>query len=279
MKDITPLIEFRFNAKKQKGKTDEASLRLYHAAACMEAYIEVNVPEEYHNYNLDDFEGIIEEGEGDRRKKVKVLDEKIVAEARKQLIDFCWKDILKGEEYDKSSWLVRSLLGDRRRDGTSLVIYGPKWVADRTAHALKRKASGKTMLAAIVLKEVIKLRLLPGHTADSYAWIDYTTLIHRLIAKAQGDNSFNNEIMDYGEVDWLVVDGISIIEKGSDAQKSFRANLLDRVFTERREAGLPNILVFQDNLRQVEDFQEQFGTALNSIVNSQRTKRISLVSE
>lgn len=271
MKDITPLINQYYEKRKAKCRCTNGCR--CQAAACMDAYTEAVIPEEYRNYTIDDFEGcIIENG-----KRKKVLEPSVVAKAKQQIINWCWKDIAEGEEYAASTWLLRCVLDQRHTDGNSLIIYGPKWVADKVAGKFKRKSSGKTMLAAIVLHEAIRLRVLPGHIADSYAWADYGMLVERLIAQSKGDNANNALLEHYADCDWLVVDGLSIIEKGTDLQKSYRANVLDHLFLERRDANLPTIFVFQDDITEVDDLPEQFGNAIYSIVNSRKASHVSLV--
>src|SRR5665213_329340 len=240
------------------------------------AHIVSTIPDEYMRFTIDNFTGemVLKDG-----KKERILPEELVATAKRQVLDYCWRGIADGEDYGTAEWLKRSMLDHRFRNNESLVIYGAKWVTDKNDGKGKpfQKPFGRTMIAAIVMKEVIFLRWLEGHLGDSYEWADYSTLVNRLLVQADGTKEYDESIHDYREADWLCVDSISVLERGSDAQRTFRSSVLDRLFCERREAGKPNILVFQDNIEKVEDLAYEFGGEISRIIKSNKTHRVALI--
>lgn len=240
------------------------------------AHIDATIPDEYRRFTIDDFTGLAKQKDGTKKR---LLPEKIVASAKQQIINYCWYGIADGEEYVTSSWLKRTMLEKRFASNHSLVIYGAKWVTDKEEVRGKpfQKPFGRTMVAAIVMKEVIFLRWLEGHLGDMYEWVDFTTLINRLILQAEGHVEFDKAIACYRDADWLCVDNISTLERGSEAQKNYRSSVLDRLFCERREEGKPNILIFQDNIGKIDDLQGEFGHEIGRIVTSNKSFKVALI--
>jgi hypothetical protein len=240
------------------------------------SHIDTTIPDEYRQFTIDDFTGEMKLKDG---KKQRILPEDVVVKARRQVVDYCWRDVEDGEEYGTASWLRRTMLDRRFLKNESLVIYGARWVTDRASPGSKpfQKPFGRTMIAAIVMKEVIFLRWLEGHLGDTYEWADFTTLMNRLMRQADGSKEYDSPIFDCQEADWLCIDNISVLERATDLQRNYRASVLDRLLCERREAGKPNILVFQDNIQKIDDLQSEFGSEIARIINSQKTHKVALI--
>lgn len=235
-------------------------------------HIECVIPEEYHKYELDDFTGIV--------KGKQLIKPKIVEEVRRQVVSYCWEGIEEGEDYDLKTWWPRSAMEKRRRSGNSIIIYGNPWMNSVATGQVKvfKQPLGRTLLAAVVMKEAIRLRARQGHMADTYAWVSFNRLYDKLMTRAkEGDTEFNDELVQYEMADWLCVDGFEI-EKQNDATRQFKSKVLDSFFDDRIRIGLPNILVFQDDLSQdYLDLRAEFGLSVNSIINSSKTTRVKLL--
>ncbi|MEI6297209.1 MAG: hypothetical protein WCO84_06265, partial [bacterium] len=126
--------------------------------------------------------------------------------------------------------------------------------------------------------EVIFQRILEGLSCDTYSWVSYPTLCNRLMDKANGDATHSDEISNYEDADWLVVDSIQIT-KGNEGSKLFRASVLDKLFGERLENSLPSILVFQDDISKQDDLTSEFGVFINNIVNNRKSFHVVLSEE
>lgn len=240
-------------------------------ASQVAVYTECFIPEDYQKYEISDFTGM-----KDGRR---IIDSKIVAAAKSELVKYCWDDIDPDEvgNYDFITWWPKSAMARRRKYGNSIVIYGDPWVRQSNGAQVKtfKQPIGRTMLASIVMKEAIRMRMLPGHLADSYAWISYGRLSEKLMQQAK-DGEPDDEMRLCESADWLCVDGFEI-EKQNEATRIFRAKTLDMFFQERWGDGLPNILVFQDDISKLEDLRQDFGMTVNTIVNSPKTTRIKLL--
>jgi len=235
------------------------------------AYIAVTIPESYHNSTLQDFTGMYDGNS--------VLSKNVVKKAREKIIKYCWKDIKVGEDYEHQQWFDRSIIDNRFKTGTSLVIYGDSWTNNLSIVSQKftKKRVGKTLIASIVMKEAIMQRIKPSRSADSYAWCDYSLFINRLMSNAN-DNKFEDEIYNYLEAEWLVIDNIENVKNGENA-KQFRNSVLDQFFYERLEKNLPTIFVFQENISNIINLKEEYGRAIYDIINNHKTHHIDLIEK
>jgi hypothetical protein len=232
------------------------------------AYTEAVVPDQYRQFTIEHFTGM-KDGKS-------LLKPQLVADAKEALVKYCWEGIEEGESFSPQ-WLHKSMMHKRRRQGNNLVIYGNPWSSEVSAGKVKtfRLPLGKTMLAAIVMKEAICLRMRGSeHYADSYAWVAYHTMVNRLMEQAKGNSDYDEDVWQYENADWLVVDGLEVMK---DAGSNFRASVLDKLFGERLDKGLPSILVFQDDLSQCDNLRAEFGVSINSIINSPKTFCVALL--
>jgi len=236
------------------------------------AYIECVIPDEYQKYELNDFTGM--------KDGKRLIKPQIVAAAKEALVSYCWEGIDNEEigNYDLKLWWNKSAMEKRRRNGTSMVIYGNSYTNTISSSGVKvfKQPIGRTLIASIVMKEAIRLRARPGHQSDSYAWVSYNRLYDKLMLRAKENDTYNEELSHYENADWLVVDGFEI-EKQNEATRNFKSKVLDVFFDERLNIGLPNILVFQDDLSQDYDFRQEFGLSVNSIISSGKTIRVKLL--
>jgi hypothetical protein len=245
------------------------------SAAQVAAHIETVIPDDYQKFEISDFTGV-KKGESK-----KLISDKVVIAARTAVVDYCWEGIDPDEvgNFDLKQWYPKSAMEKRRKLGQSVVIYGDPIIREIRNGLVKvtKKSLGRTMLAAVVMKEAIRMRLRSFHQGDTYAWVNNHRLCTKLMQQAQNENAFDDEIADYEEADWLCVDGIEVERGATEAAKSFRTRVLDNFFDERIRSGRPNILVFQDDLGTVDDLRAEFGISITSIINSNKTVQIKLL--
>lgn len=277
MRDLTDKISRYYKYFKSRCKCGEKCF--CEKAATVWAHVDSVIPEEYRNYTIDDFQGLVKEKEIKKR----VLPEDVVAAARQKVIDYCWGEIEEGLPYDADVWLKKSKMGQRHRDASTIVIYGQRWLVSTNEsgqrRVTKKACSGKTMLASIVMKAAIFHRYVENRMSDTYAWVDYNTLTDRLMSHANKEKDFTDEINFWRDADWLVVDKIAVAERANENARQFRASVLDHFFCDRKEQHLPNILVFQDDISKMDELESDFGGVIDSIVNSQKTFRVCLASD
>lgn len=241
------------------------------------AFTEHLVPRSCFSKHLDSFVGVVP-GEEDGQ----VLSPAVVAEAKRVLVEYCWGNV----KYDASTdfqspqMLQRSVLDRRRNDGTSLIIHGNSQRGMTTKSPkgiplpqVQKKSVGRTLLASIVMKEVIRRRSFPGHVADSYEWVSFPAL------KSRVTDRDHSAITDYQTADWLVVDGIHPLERVSDNMRGYQLEKLNAVFVDRIENRLPTILVFQFDITadlRAGTLHEKVGLGMSQIVEDDTTFKINL---
>lgn len=232
------------------------------------AYIYTIVPDPYHSLTLQDFTGL--------KNGNRILPEKTVRHARDAIIKYCWQGIEPGEDYDAQQWFPKSIMNRRLQSGSSIIIHGSTYTFENKGQVRTfKKPLGRTMLASIVMKEAIFQRVKPEHSCDSYEWVAYNTLTHRLLAQANGSTEFDDAINSYAEADWLCVDGLDVI-RNNEGGRNFTASVLDKLFAERLENNKPNILVFQVDISKLDDIHSDFGIAINNIINNRKTHHVTM---
>ena len=248
------------------------------SSAQVMSYIESVIPDGYQQFEISDFTGY---KKGENKK---LISDKIVSEARTAVINYCWNDIDPDEmgNFDLVEWYPKSAMRFRRKNANNLVIYGDPYCRQNANGIVKtfKNPLGRTMLAAVVMKQAIRERLKIECQGESYAWVSYSRLYTKLMQNAlnqtKDEKDFDSEISEYEEADWLCVDGFET-EKTSDASRTFRTRVLDNFFEERLKNGRPNILVFQENLEKIDDLRSEFGISINTIINSDKTTRVKLL--
>jgi hypothetical protein len=205
-----------------------------------------------------------------------------VARAKQLVSRYCW-GTSKIDDYSDPQLMRRSVLSNRREAGNSLVIYGEAGYG-RASRAkseepgggydvnvqVKKKPIGRTLLASLVMKEVIRQRAFPGHAAETYEWTSFTTLKSRVV------NGDKEAISDYQTCDWLVVDGVHQMEHSTQGSKAYVFDKIDSVFGERLANELPTIIVFQFNIEKFPDLESEIGVSMAEIALHDRTCRVNL---
>ncbi len=150
----------------------------------------------------------------------------------------------------------------RREQGSNIIIYG-----------LSEKPIGRTMLASIIMKEAIRLRVRNlAKRGQSYDWIDFSQLFNAI-------RKDTNELPDYKSCDWLVVDNI-IKKPRSVKQNTLLSDIVDPFFLDRLCNRQPTILVFKFDVRDRSfDMEKTFGIGISRIINDKRTFKIPLCEE
>jgi hypothetical protein len=286
MKDITRSVAeaMRIYTAGCKNWRDEVC-RAEGECACRTAsemwgFIHTVIPRDCQRLSLKDFTG--ESPRGGR------LPENVVVKARNQIMKYCWDLVPKNGvefdliDFDSPEMLQRSVIDKRRENGNCLVIHcdslqAKKEVTPRTAKkgelpVVRKLQTGKTLLASIVMKEVIRRRVFAGHRADTYDWVSFPTL------RAHVSERNTEEVADYKMADWLVVDGITKLNVASEKAMHYQLDRLDALFSQRADDGLPTILVFQFDLDMCVNLEEEIGVGMARIVNDKSTCVISLTT-
>jgi len=228
------------------------------------AYIHSIVPEEHGKYRIFDFDG--NKIDEETNEKQNLLSSTVALKVKNEICKYCWntewEEINKfnhDDEYNISNFLrKKSVMMDRRRQGNNIVIFGTS-----------SKPIGRTMIASIIMKEAIKLRLTHKMRSHTYDWIDFSMLVSEI-----KKDSF--DLADFRSCDWLVVDNI-IKKDRSSKQNTFISDYVDPFFLFRFNNKLPTILVFKfDIMDETYSLENTFGVGINKIVNSKRTFKISL---
>lgn len=229
------------------------------SVAEVRAFIDTLIEKEYRKLSIFDFNG-------ETKSKQKALEPKEAMRAKnlvcKYIWGYSWQELhekFRTESEIKKYIACNSVLKRRLENGNNVAIYGGT-----------NGPCGRTMVASIIMKEAIKMRLfVPNVVTHTYDWVDFQTLTESI-----RDN--DKEVPDYRTADWLVVDNICC-KKESEKQVSFRTNLIDPFFMYRLKNNLPTILVFQYDIRaRREALYKTLGIGVSNIVNSPRVCRIPL---
>ena len=269
MKDINK-IRKRFEkhySKKCMGHSDISKCPKGDSCECkllseVQAYIYGIIGDPYYKFTIWDFHG-----RSSNWDKDKLIDIKILLEAKEKVLKYCWKDVgldtLANFENDRKSLDLdaKSIIDARRREGTNVVIYAPT----------DESQKGKTFVASLIMREAIKRRVLRGRSVDTYNWIKFPRL--------WGLISTDSEIVDstLKFCDWLVVDDIPSQSGVKRTSEQYITSRMDPFFLERLEEGLPTIFVFRfDVTSKTIRWEEQFGIAISSVIKDPNTFTIRL---
>lgn len=251
----------------KKNVTDltEKELLVCSSLAEFWAYVYSVVPEEHGHFTIFDFLGYtINKINNDKEI---VIPSEIVLYAKNKMSRFCWdmdwkviKD--KREKLNQKNIMKflrkHSVMERRLKQGGNVVIYG---VSDQPI--------GRTMIASIIMKEAIKLRIANHNRRHTYDWIDFNTLM----SAVEKDSL---DLADYRSCDWLVVDNI-LSKYRSAKQTTLLIDLVDPFFIDRFNNRLPTILVFKFDVgNPAMMIEKRFGVGINRIIDSNRTYRIPL---
>lgn len=229
------------------------------------AYVYSVVPEEHGHYTIFDFVGCIVNKE--TNEKDVTIPPRIALQAKNEICKYCWgmewRDIEKHKKtLDDASIMKllreRSIMERRIKNGNNIIIFGTS-----------SRPIGRTMVASIITKEAIRLRVTKNNRQHTYDWIDFNTLIDA----ADKDSV---DLADYRSCDWLVVDNI-INKYTTVKQDSFFINMIDPFFIGRFNDRLPTVLVFKFDIRNpASKIESKFGVGINRIIESKRSYKIPL---
>jgi hypothetical protein len=244
-------------------------------AAEFRAFINITIPSGFQDFTIKDFGGRLKNGFD--------LHPSVAAEAKRKLFKYCWGkvelldrlSIMSESDLDKAS-----VISNRVKLGHNIVIHGDPLrrmsdASDGKTRILKTLPLGKTFMAAIATKEVIKLRVDPKHpeySMSNYEWIEYSAL-YSAISDYDSRETANMEMCD-----WLVVDNIpESLMASSLAQKSYVIRFLDPFMYKRIKFKLPTVLVFRFDIeKRRTEIENSFGLSIMKIIDDPNTCVISL---
>lgn len=237
------------------------------------AYIDTIVPEEFKNLSIYDFVGEINMDSSleERLSQEEInKNEELALSAKNKIWEFCWKPPfqknLTAQEMDQIS-----VMDKRFAQGTNLVIHGthfyPEYDAEHKRAKRRPRRKGKSLLAAIVLKEAIRRKMFSSNKAISFRHVSFPILRAALIG--WNDQSKKDLVSEMEEIDWLVIDDI-IEESHGEKSTQFLKRELDTFLTSRTQNGKPTIFVLQFNLNE-SDIRSELGFVFEKIVNSSNT--------
>lgn len=218
-------------------------------------------PPELKYKSWDDFTGIITEA----GETVGTLSPDSVIEAKTKALAYCYKN---GDNSSLDNLIVQKHLAD----GQNLVISG-------------EKGSGKTLLAVLIVKEVV-LANLKYALSMTFNWTQSSQIVYAAKWEIDGGISVKNQDYDYleelSETDFLVVDDLDYEEKtGSHRQPPDRTSI-NVLFGERRRNQRPTIFICSDKIRNMigtvkaERIRQQWGGELCSLVSNAKNIFIDL---
>ncbi len=256
---------YKTNCEKFKTKQCEGFNCRCQKRAEVWSYIDEIVPEQYIKLTIDDFTGMFDNN--------RQLSPEVVSKAKNIIKSYCWEGLIEGEDYDRE-WLKKSVLQKRKDNCNNLIIHGSSWTTVGNNSKLIHRKTGRTMLASIVMSQVIMSRGIPPFFSDSYGWINYNVLSDKLMSRANDNHEYDYDLSELEEADWLVIDEIRL---GKDHNKSFRASVLDRFLNKRIENRRPTILVFNEDIEKMFNFTEEFGYVAEKIIQSNSTFKVHLI--
>jgi hypothetical protein len=191
------------------------------------------LPKKYINLEISDFTGKVE-----GKQMVPLAS---VRSAVSSFMTYCFNDDTLTRNTLRSKLNTMSVMDKRFTDGTSVFVHG---AVEMERGVNTHRPLGRSLLAALVLKEAIWRRMFKGNRAISYRFISIHDLIGEVFDRDKPDSSWLT--------DWLVVDDIELDEKKPIA------NVLDQVVSRRRGLNLPTILVLQFDAESI-DLQRAIG--------------------
>ncbi len=270
MKNIEHLKKYfiRDFAKKYGNKEEEElteiELKTYSSVAELWAYIHSVIPDSFEDYTIFDFNGCAINKKNN--STTNTISKRVAAVAKDKICKYCWdlrwKEIFLQKKKDKNS--ITSFLKDhnimmkRFENGNNIVIHG-----------LSNRPIGRTMLASIVMKEAIRLRVTKNVRSHNYDWVDFSKLFYAIEQNSA-------ELADYKSCSWLVVDNI-LKKPRSEKQNTLMSDRIDPFFLDRFYNGQPTILVFKFDIRDsLFDLEKTYGIGISKILESKMTFKIPL---
>lgn len=178
------------------------------------------LPGKYAHLEISDFTGKV--------NGKQVVDSALLASAISSFMRYCFDNPKLSKDTPRSKLNSASVMDRRFLAGCSVVIHGDvKNSVGKSAGG----ALGRSLLAALVLKEAIWRRMFKGNEAITYRFASIHDLIGEVFDKNHPDSSWLT--------DWLVIDDVT-----NDIRRPV-ATVLDQIISRRRTLNLPTILVLQ----------------------------------
>jgi len=228
------------------------------------AYVYTVVPDDFSGYSIFDFNGYSINKKNN--SKIYAISKKVAAIAKDKICNYCWgmrwQDIQKKKEENPDSINVflknKSIMDKRREYGNNVIIHGQS-----------DAPIGRTMVASIIMREAIRLRVTKGAIGDTYDWVDYSKLFHSI-------EQDTTDLAYYKSCDWLVIDNIQKKAR-SDKQTTLMSDMVDPFFWDRYNHQQPTILVCKFDIRdKMFDLEKTFGVSFGRIIDSKKTFNIPL---
>lgn len=247
-----------YNKSFEKLHKDERRYCSY--VAEIKSYIYIIIPDDFRKFTIFDFVG---RSVNDQ----KLISDEVALSAKNIICQYCW-----GQTWEKIKFQYNndddikkflknnSIMSNRFNNGNNIAIFGES----------EGNPIGRTLVASIIMKEVIKTRIKSNQRNHTYDWVDFA-----ILKKSIMDD--NIDMAEYRSCDWLVIDNITKSDFISLKQRSFISSLIDPFFLGRFFDKLPTFLVFKFDINsKVINLEELMGVGVSKMVNNKRTFKISL---
>lgn len=234
------------------------------------AYTKFILPEEFVHKTIFDFSGASNNNDVIQDDPIASSEFDLFAQqAKEKIYEYCWKGKCPGNNIQRMNpqdMDLISLMDERFKNASNLIIHGNNYIEKFDSKIKKNKKiriqTGKSMLAAIVLKEAIRRKLFSTNEAFTYQYVSFPILRNNLLDK--NDKDKKDYISDLSDIDWLVIDDILLDGDSSNDYKQYFKRQFDAFLMSRLENNKPTIFVMQFNIDNV-DLKEDFGFAMDKI--------------
>ena len=216
--------------KKPINKLDKSELEICSSLAEFWAYVTTVLPDDHSQFTIFDFVGSVVDKETKKNKIV--LPPDVTLHAKNQVCQLCWGmswDVInkQNKTKDKKEMMAflrtHSKMNDMLQEGKNVVIYGQS-----------PKPIGRTLLASIIMKEAIKLRITKRAREHTYDWIDFNTLV-----AASKNDSFDFFIDRYNnKLPTILVLKFDINDPGISIEHTFGVGL-NKIIESSRTYKIP----------------------------------------
>lgn len=188
-------------------------------------------------------------------------------EAKKKAIEYCFDAADLSVVNDRKQHLV---IDKHLRDGQNVVIFGPK-------------ASGKSLIATLILKEVVYACAIRGHEY-SFAWVKASEIVEAARWDSNAAKTIDYDTLDFlGDVNFLFVDNLDIAPAVGNHRHPPDIMSVNRVFSYRLSMKLPTIVTcsnkiweFLQNPATTQEIKTQYGEELYGLLMHPKNVMIKL---
>lgn len=243
------------------------------------AFLNLTIPRGYRNLTIKNFTGFI--------GREQCLTSKVAVNAKGKIVWFCWGNIslndlnsMSESELDQSS-----IMGRRIKQGANIVIHGDSKRYMQNEDESERKTlvtkpMGRTLVASLITKEALKLKIEREHRMRHFDWVGFSDLVECLKQKNY-DSLQSYESLHYEDCDWLVIDNITDhILNTTESARSYISQMLDAFFSHRLKQGRCTTLVFHfDVYKRLDEIEAVFGISIRKIIEDDYTHTILLTDK